>query len=147
MVEVPVFHLTACVVWNMGWRLYFSYGQYFWCYHLLAFRMGCSTSRNWLVNLDGVLYRYANLSFTHYKLNGLYVYLCFPFSTTVAIVLVSVLSAIGIIERCKVESGGVYFLLSYVLGSRIAAAVGLLYCFGQVKKTHLHHIAYICFDH
>ena len=79
--------------------------------------------------------------------NGPYVYLCFPFSTTVAIVLVSVLSAIGIIERCKVESGGVYFLLSYVLGSRIAAAVGLLYCFGQVKKTHLHHIAYICFDH
>ncbi len=42
------------------------------------------------------------------------------------------LSAIGICERCKVESGGVYFLLSYVLGSRIAAAVGLLYCFGQV---------------
>ncbi|XP_046637935.1 solute carrier family 12 member 8-like [Daphnia pulicaria] len=50
---------------------------------------------------------------------------------TVGIILVSVLSAIGIIERCKVESGGVYFLLSYVLGSRIAAAVGLLYCFGQ----------------
>jgi len=50
---------------------------------------------------------------------------------TVGIVLVSVLSAIGICERCKVESGGVYFLLSYVLGSRIAAAVGLLYCFGQ----------------
>jgi len=44
-----------------------------------------------------------------------------------------VLSAIGICERCKVESGGVYFLLSYVLGSRIAAAVGLLYCFGQVR--------------
>lgn len=50
---------------------------------------------------------------------------------TVGIILVSVLSAIGICERCKVESGGVYFLLSYVLGSRIAAAVGLLYCFGQ----------------
>lgn len=46
------------------------------------------------------------------------------------------LSAIGIIERCKVESGGVYFLLSYVLGSRIAAAVGLLYCFGQVIDLH-----------
>lgn len=55
--------------------------------------------------------------------------MCF---VSVGIVLVSVLSAIGIIERCKVESGGVYFLLSYVLGSRIAAAVGLLYCFGQV---------------
>ena len=55
---------------------------------------------------------------------------------TVGIVLVSVLSAIGICERCKVESGGVYFLLSYVLGSRIAAAVGLLYCFGQVGRCN-----------
>ena len=52
------------------------------------------------------------------------------------IVLVTVLSAIGICERCKVESGGVYFLLSYVLGSRLAAAVGLLYCFGQVNLNH-----------
>ena len=56
------------------------------------------------------------------------------FSFTVGVILVSVLSAIGICERCKVESGGVYFLLSYVLGSRLAAAVGLLYCFGQVKS-------------
>ena len=60
--------------------------------------------------------------------------------------LVSVLSAIGIIKRCTVESGGVYFLLSYVLGSRIAAAIGLLYCFGQVNKTHLHHMSY-CVDY
>jgi len=58
------------------------------------------------------------------------------FEFAVGIVLVSVLSAIGICERCKVESGGVYFLLSYVLGSRIAAAVGLLYCFGQVQSYH-----------
>ena len=33
------------------------------------------------------------------------------FFYTVGIVLVSVLSAIGICERCKVESGGIYFLL------------------------------------
>ena len=39
----------------------------------------------------------------------------------------------------QVESGGVYFLLSYVLGSKIAAAVGLLYCFGQVSRLLLHH--------
>lgn len=63
---------------------------------------------------------------------------------SVGIVLVSVLSAIGIIERCKVESGGVYFLLSYVLGSRIAAAVGLLYCFGQV--FHCKHGSGFIFD-
>ena len=64
-----------------------------------------------------------------YRLMVQYLLLLFA----VGIILVSVLSAIGICERCKVESGGVYFLLSYVLGSRIAAAVGLLYCFGQVK--------------
>lgn len=60
----------------------------------------------------------------------------------VGIILVSVLSAIGICERCKVESGGVYFLLSYVLGSRIAAAVGLLYCFGQVLIFRKHGHSY-----
>jgi len=58
----------------------------------------------------------------------------------VGVILVSVLSAIGICERCKVESGGVYFLLSYVLGSRIAAAVGLLYCFGQVFLLYIHKL-------
>jgi solute carrier family 12 (potassium/chloride transporters), member 8 len=52
---------------------------------------------------------------------------------TVAIVLVSVLSAVGICERCRVESGGVYFLLAHVLGSRLGGAIGILYCFGQVK--------------
>lgn len=47
--------------------------------------------------------------------------------------LITVLSGIGVCERCRVESGGVYFLLSHVLGPRSAAAVGLLYVFGQVR--------------
>lgn len=46
--------------------------------------------------------------------------------------LVSVLAAVGICERCRVESGGVYFLLAHVLGSRFGGSLGLLYCFGQV---------------
>lgn len=50
----------------------------------------------------------------------------------VGIALISVLSAVGVCERCRVESGGVYFLLAHVLGPRSAAAVGLLYVFGQV---------------
>lgn len=49
------------------------------------------------------------------------------------VALVSVLSAVGICERCRVESGGVYFLLSHVLGSRFGGSIGLLYCFGQVN--------------
>lgn len=51
----------------------------------------------------------------------------------VCIALVTVLSAVGICERCRVESGGVYFLLSHVLGSRFGGSIGLLYCFGQVR--------------
>lgn len=50
--------------------------------------------------------------------------------------MISVLSAVGICERCRMESGGVYFLLAHVVGSRFAAAVGLLYVFGQVSKTY-----------
>jgi len=55
----------------------------------------------------------------------------------VCIALVTVLSAVGICERCRVESGGVYFLLSHVLGSRVGGSIGLLYCFGQVRITEI----------
>lgn len=47
--------------------------------------------------------------------------------------LISVLSAVGICERCRIESGGVYFLIAHVLGSRFGGSLGLLYCFGQVE--------------
>ena len=52
---------------------------------------------------------------------------------TVSVALVSVLSAVGICERCRMESGGVYFLVSHVLGSKFGGALGLLYVFGQVS--------------
>ena len=51
----------------------------------------------------------------------------------VALILVAVLAAIGICERCHVQSGGVYFLISHVLGSRRGTAVGILYVLGQVS--------------
>ena len=54
---------------------------------------------------------------------------------TVSVALVSVLSAVGICERCRMESGGVYFLVSHVLGSKFGGALGLLYVFGQVSIT------------
>lgn len=50
---------------------------------------------------------------------------------SVGIALISVLSAVGICERCRIESGGVYFLISHTLGSRFGGSLGLLYCFGQ----------------
>lgn len=51
--------------------------------------------------------------------------------STVFIALISVLAAVGICERCRIESGGVYFVIAHVLGSRFGGSLGLLYCFGQ----------------
>ena len=50
----------------------------------------------------------------------------------VLIVLIVALSGIGVCERCHMESGGVYFLMSHVLGARIGGSVGVIYCFAQV---------------
>ena len=52
---------------------------------------------------------------------------------TVLLALIAALSAIGVCERCHIESGGVYFLLSQVLGAKIGAVIGILYSFGQVS--------------
>ncbi|KAK7579906.1 hypothetical protein V9T40_000535 [Parthenolecanium corni] len=62
--------------------------------------------------------------------------------STVSIGLITVLSGIGVCERCRVESGGVYFLLSHVLGPRSAAAVGLLYVFGQAVGCSLNLLGF-----
>lgn len=132
MVEITVFYFSTSVVWNLGWSLYIGHGQHIWRDHLLTIRLGCGTSRHWSLNFDGFLYRYFAHSIKIVHFIQIKFCKCLFCLLTVGIILVSVLSAIGICERCKVESGGVYFLLSYVLGSRIAAAVGLLYCFGQV---------------
>lgn len=51
---------------------------------------------------------------------------------SVAIVLIVALSAVGVCERCRVESGGIYFLMAHILGSRIGGSVGVIYCFAQV---------------
>ena len=55
---------------------------------------------------------------------------------TIVVALLAALNAIGVCERCKMESGGVYFLLSHVLGARIGASVGIIYCFGQVRTRY-----------
>lgn len=60
----------------------------------------------------------------------------------VSIALVSVLSAIGICERCRVESGGVYFLIAHTLGSRFGGSLGLLYCFGQAVGCALNVLGF-----
>ena len=59
----------------------------------------------------------------------------------VLIVFIVALSGIGVCERCHMESGGVYFLMSHVLGARIGGSVGVVYCFAQVRhqsnKCHI----------
>ncbi|KAH9492017.1 hypothetical protein Btru_029679 [Bulinus truncatus] len=49
----------------------------------------------------------------------------------VSIIVIVALSAIGVCERCKVGSGGVYFLMSHILGARIGGSIGIIYCFAQ----------------
>lgn len=61
---------------------------------------------------------------------------------TVVIALVSVLSAIGICERCRIESGGVYFLIAHTLGSRFGGSLGVLYCFGQAVGCALNVLGF-----
>lgn len=56
---------------------------------------------------------------------------------TLLVALAPALSAIGVCERCHVESGGVYFLLAHVLGQRSGGTVGILYSFGMVCKGFL----------
>ena len=52
---------------------------------------------------------------------------------TLLVALAPALSAIGVCERCHVESGGVYFLLAHVLGQRSGGTIGILYSFGMVS--------------
>ncbi|XP_061735884.1 solute carrier family 12 member 8 isoform X2 [Nerophis ophidion] len=52
-------------------------------------------------------------------------------SMVVGFALVTVLSGIGVCRHCGVGSGGVYSMVSTVLGGRVGGTVGLLYVFGQ----------------
>ena len=70
-------------------------------------------------------------------LNSIMVIIC-----SVGIALVSVLSAIGIVERIRVETGGVYFLIANTLGSRFGGSLGLLYCFGQAVGCALNVLGF-----
>ncbi|KAM9851303.1 solute carrier family 12 member 8 [Aulostomus maculatus] len=52
-------------------------------------------------------------------------------SMVVLVALVTVMSGIGVSEHCGVGSGGIYSMISTVLGGRVGGTVGLLYVFGQ----------------
>ncbi|XP_008289044.1 solute carrier family 12 member 8 [Stegastes partitus] len=52
-------------------------------------------------------------------------------SVVVLVALVTVMSGIGVCEHCGAGSGGIYSMISTVLGGRVGGTVGLLYVFGQ----------------
>ncbi|XP_051259909.1 solute carrier family 12 member 8 isoform X2 [Dicentrarchus labrax] len=52
-------------------------------------------------------------------------------SLVVLVALVTVMSGIGVCEHCGIGSGGIYSMISTVLGGRVGGTVGLLYVFGQ----------------
>jgi potassium/chloride transporter 8 len=70
-------------------------------------------------------------------IHAIFVVMC-----SVGIALISVLSAIGIVERIRVETGGVYFLIANTLGSRFGGSLGLLYCFGQAVGCALNVLGF-----
>ena len=57
----------------------------------------------------------------------------FLVSFVILVALVTVLSGIGVGEHCGVGSGGVYSMISSVLGGQTGGTIGLLYVFGQVS--------------
>lgn len=57
----------------------------------------------------------------------------FLVSFVILVALVTVLSGIGVCERCSIGNGGVYSMISTVLGGQVGGTIGLLYIFGQVR--------------
>ncbi|NXV47640.1 S12A8 protein, partial [Uria aalge] len=55
----------------------------------------------------------------------------FLVSFVILVALVTVLSGIGVCEKCSFGSGGIYSMISTVLGGQVGGTIGLLYIFGQ----------------
>ncbi|KAM6080171.1 solute carrier family 12 member 8 isoform 2-T5 [Theristicus caerulescens] len=55
----------------------------------------------------------------------------FLVSFVILVALVTVLSGIGVCEKCNIRSGGVYSMISTVLGGQVGGTIGFLYIFGQ----------------
>ncbi|XP_034042110.1 solute carrier family 12 member 8 isoform X1 [Thalassophryne amazonica] len=52
-------------------------------------------------------------------------------SMVVLVALITVMSGTGVSEHCGVGDGGIYSMISTVLGGRVGGTMGLLYVFGQ----------------
>ncbi|XP_066936337.1 solute carrier family 12 member 8-like [Clytia hemisphaerica] len=54
------------------------------------------------------------------------------------VALVTLMSAVGVSDRCDLGHGGVYFILTHVLGGKVGGTVGLMYCVGHCIATSLY---------
>ncbi|XP_078260706.1 solute carrier family 12 member 8 [Rhinoraja longicauda] len=55
----------------------------------------------------------------------------FLVTLVIVVALVTVLSGIGVLERCSLGNGGIYSMLSTVLGGRVGGTFGFFYVLGQ----------------
>lgn len=141
------FHITTAIVWHMGRCIHISADQYFRChcvgamFHFFFFfyfdfqyfhkSFFLSNFSPFSFLRSGFIVAQAGI------LNGILIIIA-----TVSLALISVLAAVGICERCRVESGGVYFLIAHTLGSRFGGSLGLLYCFGQAVGCALNVLGF-----
>lgn len=68
-------------------------------------------------------------------------------SFVILVALVTVLSGIGVGEHVGMGSGGVYSMISSVLGGQMGGTIGLLYVFGQVRLPTAGRPGPACFLH
>ncbi|NXA15039.1 S12A8 protein, partial [Sapayoa aenigma] len=66
----------------------------------------------------------------------------FLVSFVILVALVTVMSGIGVCEKCSIRSGGVYSMISTVLGGQIGGTIGLLYIFGQCVAGAMYIIGF-----
>ena len=56
----------------------------------------------------------------------------------VTVALITALSAVGVCERLHLDAGGVYFLLSHILGAKLGSTIGVIYAFAQAVGVALY---------
>lgn len=135
MVEIKLLYIPTCIIWNLGRCFHVLLDKYIWCHCIFEIWLDSRTSWSDMWRSYSFSYRSVIISTTHNVFKCLYVTFL-----TVFVALISVLSAVGICERCRVERGGVYFLIAHILGSRFGGSLGLLYCFGQVILMHCYNM-------
>ncbi|OWK63181.1 Solute carrier family 12 member 8, partial [Lonchura striata] len=105
--------MGAGAFWNVGWGLHLLHDQHFWSSSFPEDGMACGEHMlTWLNGNTGIVMGMFLVSFV------------------ILVALVTVLSGIGVCEKCTIGSGGVYSMISTVLGGQVGGTIGLLYIFG-----------------